>query len=552
MKLLPLAFSALAAALLAGCTTAPPPAPVPTEPVRVRLLALNDYHGNLKALPNALRVPDPANPGRTVAVPTGGADQLATLLAQQREGQPNTVFVAAGDLVGATPLLSSAFHDEPTIEAMNLLGLEASALGNHELDRGPAEALRRQKGGCHPKDGCTGPKPYAGAKFQYLAANTIVTATGQTLFPSTWVKRFGNVSVGFIGIALTATPTVVTPAGVAGLKFGDEADAINRVVPELRQQGVEAIVVLMHEGGIPSGDINDCGVSPALVDLVKRMDKAVDVVISGHTHRAYNCSIDGRIVTSAQSYGTLLTRVDLAVDPRTRDVVKAEAQNLVVRNDLPRDPAMSALIASYEDRLAPVAGRVVGTLAAPFSTRLNDDGASDLGQLIADAQLAATRGVGAQVALMNQGGVRAPLGGADKLTVTYADVFSVQPFANQLVTMTLSGAQLKRVLERQGFDARRSFLFVSKGFSYRWDPKRPAGDKVLADSLVLDGKPVLPEQKIRVTVNSFVAEGGDSFSDLRQGADRVVGIVDVEALEQYVAANPGLKPDTAPRVQRVN
>lgn len=549
MKLLPLLVSFAAAALLAGCTTAPP---APAEPVRVRLLALNDYHGNLKPLPSSLRVADPANPGRTVAVPTGGVDQLATLLAQQREGQPNHVFVAAGDLVGATPLLSSAFHDEPTVEAMNLLGLEASALGNHELDRGPAEALRRQKGGCHPKDGCTGPTPYAGAKFQYLAANTIVTATGQTLFPSTWVKRFGSVSVGFIGIALTATPTVVTPAGVAGLRFGDEADAINRAVPELRQQGVEAIVVLMHEGGIPGGDINECAVSPALVNLVKRMDKAVDVVVSGHTHRAYNCMIDGRVVTSAQSYGTLLTRIDLQIDPRTRDVVKAEAQNLVVRADLPRDPKMVALVASYETRLAPVAGRVVGTLGAPFTTRLNDDGASDLGQMIADAQLAATRAVGAQVALMNQGGVRAPLGGADKLTVSYADVFSVQPFANQLVTMTLTGAQLKRVLERQGFEAKRSFLFVSKGFAYRWDPKRPVGDKVLADSLVLDGKPVLPEQKIRVTVNSFVAEGGDSFSDLRQGADRVVGLVDVEALEQYVAANPGLKPDPVPRVQRVN
>lgn len=549
MKLL---LVSLAAALLAGCGTAPPVAPTSTEPVRVRLLALNDYHGNLKALPNALRVADPANPGRTIPVPTGGVDQLATLLAQQREGQPNNVFVAAGDLVGATPLLSSAFHDEPTVEAMNLLGLEASALGNHELDRGPAEALRRQKGGCHPKDGCTGPTPYPGAKFQYLAANTIVTATGQTLFPSTWVKRFGSVSVGFIGIALTATPSVVTPAGIAGLRFGDEAEAINRVVPELRRQGVEAIVVLMHEGGIPGGDINDCAVSPALVDLVKRMDKAVDVVISGHTHRAYNCTIDGRIVTSAQSYGTLLTRVDLQIDPRTRDVVKADAQNLVVRADLPRDPKMTALIAAYETRLAPVAGRVVGTLGAPFSTRLNDDGASDLGQLIADAQLAATRSVGAQVALMNQGGVRAPLGGTDKLAVTYADVFSVQPFANQLVTMTLTGAQLKRVLERQGFDAKRSFLFVSKGFAYRWDPKRPTGDKVLADSLTLDGKPVQPEQRIRVTVNSFMADGGDSLSDLRQGADRVVGLVDVEALEQYVAANPGVKPDPAPRVQRVN
>ncbi len=538
----------LLAALLAGCSTTPPP---PAAPIQVRVLALNDYHGNLKALPNALRQPDPANRGRTVPVPTGGVDQLATLLAQQREGQQHHVFVAAGDLVGATPLLSSAFHDEPTVEALNLLGLEASALGNHELDRGPAEALRRQAGGCHPVDGCKGPAPYTGARFQYLSANTVVTATGKTFFPPYFVKRFGTVQVGFIGIALKNTPSVVVPAGVAGLAFSDEADAVNRVVPELRAQGVEAIVVLMHEGGIPTGDINDCNVSPALVDLVKRMDKAVDVVVSGHTHRAYNCVIEGRVVTSAQSYGTLLTRIDLSIDPRTRDVVKAEAQNLVVKNDLPRDPKLTAFVAEYERRLGPVAGRQVTVLGAPFTTRINDDGESEAGKLIADAQLAASRGAGAQLALMNQGGVRAPLGGADKLAITYADVFSVQPFANQLVTMTLTGAQLKRVLERQGFEARRSTLFVSRGFSYRWDLKRPAGDRIPPESLMLDGRVITPEQKIRVTVNSFVADGGDSFNELRNGTDRVAGLVDVEALEQYLAANPGIKPDPVPRATQV-
>lgn len=541
------------AALLGGCATAPAPAP---EPVRVRVLALNDYHGNLKALPSALRLPDPANPGRTVAVPTGGVDQLATLLRQQREGQANHVFVAAGDLVGATPLLSSAFHDEPTVEAMNLLGLEASALGNHELDRGPAEAQRRQKGGCHPTDGCKGPAPYAGARFQYLSANTVVTATGQTFFPPYWVKRFGEgeraVSVGFIGIALRSTPSVVVPAGVAGLAFSDEAEAVNRVVPELRRQGVEAIVVLMHEGGIPTGGINDCDVSPALAEMVRRMDRAVDVVVSGHTHRAYNCRIDGRVVTSAQSYGTLLTRIDLTIDPRTRDVTQAEAQNLVVQADLPRDAQLSAFLAEYERRVGPVAGRIVGRLAAPFANRADEAGNNELGHLIADAQLAATRAAGAQIALMNQGGVRAPLGGADKLEVSYADVFSVQPFANQLVTLTITGAQLKRVLERQGFEARRSFLFVSQGFSYQWDARRPAGDKVLADSLRLNGQPIAPDQKIRVTANSFVADGGDNFNDLRQGTDRVAGLVDVEALEQYLLARPGVRPDPAPRVQRVN
>jgi 5'-nucleotidase len=548
MHKLHLSLLALAFGMLAGCAT-PPPA----EPLQVRLLALNDYHGNLKALPGALRIADPANPGRTVAVPTGGVDQLGGLLAQLRQGQQHHIFVAAGDLVGATPLLSSAFHDEPTIEAMNLLGLEVSALGNHELDRGVAEALRRQAGGCHPTDGCKGPAPFTGARFQYLAANVTVTATGKTLFPPYVVKTFDGVPVGFIGVIVRDTPAVVVPSSIVGLSFGDEAEAINRVVPELRAQGVEAIVVLMHEGGIPGGDYNECpSLSGGLSEMVRRFDKAVDVVISGHTHRAYNCLIDGRVVTSAASYGGLLTAIDLRIDRRTRDVVKAEAQNIIVRDGtFPSDPALAALVAAYEARVGPLANRVVTQLGAPFTTRINDNGESELGQLIADAQLAATRNAGAQVALMNQGGVRAPLGGADKLAVTYADVFSVQPFANQLVTMTLTGAQLKRVLEKQPFEARRSFLFVSRGLSYRWDLKRPAGDRVIAQSMTLDGRVITPEQRLRVTLNSFIADGGDAFSELRQGTERQVGVVDVEALEQYLAASPGLKPDPVPRVTQV-
>ncbi len=536
-------LAALFLAVLTGCASTP-------APLQVRLLALNDYHGNLKALPGALRIADAANPGRTVAVPTGGVDQLAGLLAQLRQGQQHHVFVAAGDLVGATPLLSSAFHDEPTVEALNLLGLEVSALGNHELDRGQAEALRRQAGGCHPKDGCKGPAPFAGARFQYLAANAIVTATGQPLFPATWVKHFDGVPVGFIGVLLKNTPAVVVPAAITGLAFGDEAQAINRAVPALRAQGVEAIVVLMHEGGIPSGDYNECpSLSGGLAELVRRMDKAVDVVISGHTHRAYNCVIDGRVVTSAASYGTLLTKIDLSIDRRTRDVLKAEAENIIVRDGAyPRDPRLGALVAAYEERLGPVAKRVVARLAAPFSNRINDNGESELGQLVADAQLAATRGAGAQIALMNQGGVRAPLGGADKLEVSFADVFSVQPFANQLVTMTLTGAQLKRVLERQPFAARRSLLFVSRGFSYRWDLRRPAGERVLADSMTLHGRPIAPDEALRVTVNAFIADGGDAYSELRLGSDRVVGPVDIEALEQYLAAHLALRPDPVPRV----
>jgi 5'-nucleotidase len=537
------------AALLAGCAT-PPAEQQP--PLQLRLLAINDFHGNLQGAPGGLRIDDPAKPGQKMTVRTGGAAQMATLLNEERRGAPHSLFVAAGDLVGATPLLSSIFRDEPTIEAMNLMGLDLSALGNHELDRGSAEALRRQAGGCHPVDGCTAGKAYTGAKFQYLAANTVVTASGKTLFPAYAVKQVDGVPVGFIGVILRDTPSVASGSAVAGLRFGDEADAVNAAVVELKKQGVEAIVVLMHEGGLPTGDYDACpGIDGAVVGLVKRFDKAVDVVVSGHTHRAYNCRIDGRVVTSAASYSMLLTRIDLQIDRRTRDVTRAEAHNLIVRAEIPPEPAVAALIADYQQRSGAIAGRAVTRLAAPFSATVGNLGTSELGQLVADAQLEATRELGAQMALMNSGGVRAPLGGRDKLDITYADVFSVQPFSNQLITMTITGEQLRRALEAGGPDGRRR-LMVSRGFSYTWDAARPEGQRVLPESLLLGGKPIAPGDKVRVTVNSFMADGGDGLGPLRQGTERRAGPIDVDAFEAYLKARPGLAPDPVPRVTRLN
>ena len=543
----------LAAALLAGCASAPSSPPATTEPVKVKVMAINDFHGNLKPPQGGIRVRDAT--GRLVPVEAGGAEHLATAVAQIRAKTPNHVFVAAGDLIGATPLLSALFRDEPTIESLSLMGLEASAVGNHEFDKGAAELLRMQQGGCIP-EGCKGPQPFAGAKFQYLAASTFDLKTGRTLLPATFVKRFQGIPVGFIGLTLQGTPSIVLPSGVAGLRFDDEADTVNRLVPELQRQGVQAIVVLIHEGGVPTGDYNECpGISGPIVDIVKRLDKAVDAVITGHTHRAYNCRIDGRLVTSGDKYGTIVTEIDLVLDPKTGDVISATADNVIVRTaSFVKDPRQTELIATYEKLAAPLAGRVVGRLGAALPRQNNPAGENPLGQVIADAQLAATRDAGSVVAFMNPGGIRAALDMPADGLVRYADLFAVQPFYNNLMTMTLTGAQLLQLLEQQWSDRNDGgrVLHVSQGFSYTWDAKAPIGQRIVPGSARLNGQPLDPAADVRVTVNSFLGGGGDNFPVLRQGRDRRTGMMDVDALELYVKANPTLAPGTLNRITRLN
>ena len=544
------ALGLITAALLAGCAT-----PVSLEPVKLRVLAINDFHGNLLAPRGGIRIADPANPGKTVNVDAGGSEHLATAVAELRKGHPNHVFVAAGDLIGATPLLSALFRDEPTIESLSLMGLEISAVGNHEFDKGADELLRMQRGGCHVGDGCKGPAPFKGASFQYLAASTVVEKTGQTLLPAYKIKRFQGIPVAFIGLTLQATPSIVVPAGVVGLKFRDEAQTVNELVPQLRQQGVEAIVVLIHEGGVPVGDYNECpGISGPIVDIVKKLDKAVDLVISGHTHRAYNCRIEGRLVTSGDKYGTIVTAIDLVLDPKTRDVSSASANNIIVRPSFAKDPAQTALIAQYEKLVVPLAKRVVGRIGAELPRDANRAGESPLGQVIADAQLAATKGAGAQIAFMNPGGIRAPLAMPADGLVRYEDLFSVQPFYNNLVTLTLSGAQLLQLLEQQwlGQGAGGRLMHVSRGFSYSWDASRPVGARVVPGSMRLNGQLLEPNAKLRVTVNAFMAGGGDNFVLLKEGLDASTGMMDVDALELYVKNNPTLAPGPLDRIVRLN
>ena len=550
--------SALAAVTLMVAPELAPCAMAQAAPVDVRILAINDFHGYLRAPAGGIRIADPADKARKIMVPAGGSETMATLVRQLREGHRNTIFVAAGDLIGASPFLSAMFHDEPTIESLSMMGLEIASVGNHEFDEGKDELKRMQNGGCHPTDKCQGPRPFAGAKFHYLAASTIEKDTGKTIFPPYEIREFDGIPVAFIGLTLKATPDIISPVSAAGLEFRDEADTVNALVPELKARGVEAIVVLIHEGGFPAGDYNECpGISGPIVDIVKKLDRAVDVVVSGHTHQAYVCEIDGRLVTSGDKYGTLVTAIDLRLDPKTRDVSSARADNVIVRTGaLARDPAQTALLESYDKVAAPIANRPAGSITDTLSRAPNDAGESALGDIIADAQLAATSaaaGGGAVIAFTNPGGVRSDITKKQEGAVTYADVFASQPFRNQLVTLSLTGNQIKSMLEQQWLDPNRPrILQVSKGFGYAWDNAKPYGEHVISDSLVLNGARIDPAASYRVTVNNFLSVGGDGFTVLKAGTAPQFGVFDVDALYTYFKANSPIAPTAANRITRLN
>jgi 5'-nucleotidase len=547
--MLPLA-AALVLALVAG------PMGVSARPsgtVDVQVLGINDFHGNL--------LPPSGSSGRIGTIDAGGVEYLATHIKNLEAMNPNTIVVSAGDLIGASPLLSALFHDEPTIEAMNYLGLDYNAVGNHEFDEGVDELIRMQEGGCHPIDGCLDGDDFGGAEFQFLAANVYWAKNGKTVFPAYKIRSFQGARVAFIGVVTRTTPTIVTPSGIAGLIFGDEAEGVNRVIPEILKKGVQAIVVLVHEGGFQTGTFNGCvGISGPIVDIVERMDPAVDVVMSGHTHQAYNCVIDGKLVTSGASFGRLVTDVDMTIDRRTGEVVSASANNVIATRDVPKDGMQTALIAKYQAIAAPLENRVIGSITADITRTVNAAGESALGDVIADGQLEATNDVGygeAVIAFMNPGGIRAdltyagsPAGEGDGY-VTYGEMFTVQPFGNNLVTMTLTGMQIDTLLEQQfvgcGQTSNR-ILQVSVGFSYSWSMAGTACDKVNPATIMLNGVTIDPAAIYRVTVNSFLADGGDNFTILTYGTNRLGGAVDTDAFEAYFAAYSPVAPGPMNRI----
>jgi 5'-nucleotidase len=520
----------------------------PSGTISVQILAVNDFHGNLE--------PPLGSSGRIGTTNAGGVEYLATHINSLRATNPNTVVVSAGDLIGASPLLSALFHDEPSIEAFNQIGLDFNAVGNHEFDEGWHELVRMQEGGCHPVDGCLDGDDFAGANFQFLAANVVRKDNGKTIFPAYKIRSFGNAKIAFIGLTLEGTPLIVTPSGISDLNFLDEAETVNALVPELKSKGVETIVVVIHEGGFPTGAYNECpGISGPIVDIVNRTDDEVDLFITGHTHQAYNCVIDGRRVTSAASFGRIVTDIDLTIDRTTGEVTSLSANNNIVTRDVARDSFLTTLIGKYNVIAAPLANRVIGTITADINRNQNTAGESALGDVIADAQLAATDDPGfgeAVVAFMNPGGIRADLtyagspAGEGDGNVTYGEMFTVQPFGNSMVTMTLTGAQIDTLLETQWVVNR--VLQVSNGFTYEWSASAPVGSRVDIASIKIDGVAIDPNGSYRVTVNSFLADGGDGFAVLTQGTDRLGGEVDTDAFEKYFAANSPVAPGPQNRI----
>jgi len=480
-----------------------------------------------------------------------------------QEGADNSIFVSAGDLIGASPLISALFHDEPTIEAMNLIGLDINAVGNHEFDEGSDELLRMQNGGSHPIDGDLDGDGFSGADFEFLAANVVVDASGETLFPPYTIRNYHGVKVAFIGMTLEGTPTIVTPSGVAGLTFNDEVETVNALVPMLQQDNIEAIVVLLHEGGRSDGGPNDCGsglVGP-IADITAQLDDAVDLVIAGHTNDEFVCEIDGKWVTMADNRGRLFTEINVTLNRVTKDMTVVSINNLSnLQAGVTPDPTVTALIDKYDDLSAPLANTVIGTITTDISRTANAAGESALGDIIADAQLEATAPAGfgdAEVAFMNPGGIRDDLlfaeisGGEAFGEVTFGEAFSVQPFGNSLVTMSLTGAQIDTLLEQQ-FDnpsvGSSRILQVSNEFSYEWSASASTGNKVDPLTIEINGVFLDLTATYRVTVNSFLADGGDNFSVLVDGTDRLGGEVDLDALVTYFNLESPVSPGPQDRI----
>jgi 5'-nucleotidase len=537
--------AALLAVLLCG-------AQAPAPPVHLRIIAINDMHGNLEPQPAGFQIEDEA--GRRFSVDAGGAERMATLVKRLRAGQRNSIFVAAGDLVGASPPLSGLFHNEPTIETLNRMGLQISAVGNHEFDKGAKELLRLQRGGCHPTDGCTGGHVFKGASFQYLAASTVTAGTNQTILPPYVIRRFEGIPVAFIGLTREGTSNLIPPYASAGLEFRDEAATVNALVPKLKAQGVEAIVLLIHMGGsvdfAPSKRGNGCdNLAGAITQLLPKLDRAVDPVISGDSHFPYICTVDGRLVTQAFRYSTMVTAIDLDLDRRTRKVVAQKASNYVVDPSLSPDPSITDVLANYRRRVGPLVAKVIANLPAPVSEEYDANKETPLGDLIADAELAATNG--AQIAFINKGGIRVSLEKSGP--VTYGDLFAVLPFGNQLVSLDLTGAQLKTLLEQQWSDPQLTkILQVSKGFHYEWDGRRATGDHIIPGSMTLNGAPIRPDAVYRIVTVDFVADGGDGYAVMREGKNRTVGGLALDALVNYLPGHVPPNGDTAARFRRMD
>ncbi|MFQ6392892.1 bifunctional metallophosphatase/5'-nucleotidase [Nocardia sp. KC 131] len=509
-------------------------------PDEVHLFGLNDLHGNLQ--------PPTGSTGKIAGHDAGGAAYLATHLARLKKAYPASAVVAAGDNIGASPLMSGLFRDEPTISFLNSIGLAASSVGNHEFDHGVLELARIQRGGCAP-DGCAPGAPFTGAKFPYLAAN-VTDAQGklpQPLRPWTMLEVGGH-RIGVVGTVTPDTANIVFPEGIRGYKFGDQVAAINAYVPEMKAAGAETIVALLHDGGVQKAapdaavDYNGCAnISPEVAALATGTDPAVRALVTGHTHQPYVCTIEGKVLTQAASYGRLITDITLKFGGGE---VQASAVNRVVTREVTPDPTSTDLVDFYADQAKPRAARVVGAAAQNLTHEPAASGESPLGDIVADAMLAATTAApaAAVAAVMNPGGVRADLKSGE---ITYGDIYTVQPFGNQVVTVTLTGSQILRLLEQQWDNPSKPTVLSPSGLTYTYVASAPKGGKVVAASVRIAGQPLNQVATYRITTNSFLAGGGDGFAVFTEGTDKAVGPIDLDAFEAFAKGRPPLQAPPA-------
>lgn len=583
MKRLSVAAALLVALLLTG-SSALAAQPPKAKDTFVQLLAINDFHGNI-APPagSAGRIQiGRTSTGAAINVDAGGIQYLGTHIKMLREANSNTVFVGAGDQIGASPLVSGIFHDEPTIEALSLAGMQVTSVGNHEFDEGLAELLRMQYGGCHPVDGCQDGDPFGGALFQYLAANVVYSGTDTTVLPPYEIKKFGNTKIAFIGLTLEGTPSIVSASAVEGLEFRPEVQTVNAFVQKLRaEQGVKAFVILLHQGGAQSApfangfmEINRCdNLGGPIVNIVNGISPMVKVVVSAHTHLPYICNINGKLVTSASSFGRLITDIDLQIDHQSKEITAATARNVIVTRDVPVDQGLKNLLDKYVALSAPIANVVVGSITADITQANSFARESALGDVIADAQLNSTEQDhhgNADIAFMNPGGIRADLlyafspGGELPGQITYGELFSVQPFNNLLQTKTYTGGQIAQLLEEQWSGANKPvlrgdgtvnldpirILQVSHGFTYSYEITGTVG-RVIPGSIWLNGVPLNLLASYRVTMNNFLGGGGDNFPTFPAGTANLNGQLDIDAVVDYFATHSPVAPGPRDRITRI-
>lgn len=535
--------------LLAGCATQQP-----SGPTELTLLSINDFHGNIQPsdpTPLLPRLPDAT--GAVKAQPAGGAAYLATALAALKAKNPDALVVAGGDLIGASPLISNLLRDEPTLTAMSQLGITASALGNHELDAGLPELLRQTRGECGPS-GCLWPD-YKGPGFPYLGANVLDAATGKPLLPTHVLKQAGRLKVAIAGVATMETPHVIVARAIKGIRFADEVDTLNALVPQLKAEGAQVLVAVMHEGGVQGRDAgaNDPSYAcPTLTgrvqDIAKRLDPAYAIIIGGHTHQAYTCKIDGRLVVQAGSYGGWITESHLKFDAAGK-VIDAQAVNHpVLQSAYAPNPALAALVAQAAALTDAARNKPVTTLAQGASRYAKEPhGDAALGNLIADSQLAFARKQGpADVAFMNPGGIRADLTVKPGRPTTMSDLLAIQPFGNDIVAVTLTGQQLLDILQRQlpKGNAAPRMLQPSSTLRYRW---RMGADGIaqLVDPRI-GGEPIAAARDYRVVINNFLSEGGDAQAGFKHGRDRAVLGTDIDSLVEWLRDNPQALTQAAP------